>query len=880
MGLLESGKLTIQKIGNLSQRGRNGKLIIVSSFWIAYILIFFLLIGRLGLFVSIFLVLPVNATGSNFGRNAGWLAGLGAFGLNILLLTNFEGYSFAQVIYYWPGYLVILAIGYFSGSLQDESVARKQVRDEIIFRERFIALISIATRNIISTKNLDDAYYRLVFHLTNLFVADYAYLIRWNEAKQQATLVASTSSLEQPFPPVILKPEEARVVVETIKAERPKVIEDVRSSTFIINPAPFSHLSQRTKSALIIPLLTKDYCFGVATLAFDSSRRFTPDETVYVELTSNQVTLALQTIQQQLEIETQLKEAEALARIERALSESERVGVDKVLQLIVESAKDLIPKTKNVILHLIDEEKQILVPRAIVGYRERTKNRLNMRLGEGIAGLVMETGKVINISDVRTDHRFLDQTTPVKFRSLVVAPIRSREQCIGTISIQSDSPNAFDEAEVTLLETLGTQVSIGIDNASLLETTRQNLKEIDILYHISQGLVGSLDPDQLMKDVADLLQLSFGYQHVVIYVLDQESGDLVARQGSGEIATHLVELGYRLPAGEGIIGLVADTGEPFLTNDVKKVVFHAHHHLLDDVKSELTVPIVIENQVVGVIDVQQSSPHPFTKRELDLLTAVAGQLAVALQTANLYSTLQTSLEQEKSMRTRLIQNERLAMAGQLLASVSHELNNPLQAIQNVLFLLEQDENLSEQGEQDLKIILSEAERMATLLNRLRTTYRPIRSDEIEDIQLNDIVEDIYSLTSTHMRHNEITFEFHPDPGLPPIRGVSDQIRQVVLNLFINAIEAMQAGGHMTVCTQQLPDSTQALLTVTDTGDGIDPEILPRIFEAFFTTKKTGTGLGLNITAEIIHHHGGEIQVENNQQGGATFKVWFPVEYSG
>jgi signal transduction histidine kinase len=170
--------------------------------------------------------------------------------------------------------------------------------------------------------------------------------------------------------------------------------------------------------------------------------------------------------------------------------------------------------------------------------------------------------------------------------------------------------------------------------------------------------------------------------------------------------------------------------------------------------------------------------------------------------------------------------------------------------------------------------------MATLLNRLRATYRPIRSDEIEEIQLNEIVEDIHSLTSTHMRHNEIVYEFHPELGLPPMQGISDQIRQVVLNLFINAIEAMQPGGHLTVCTQYCRESGGVMLTVTDTGPGIDTETLPRIFEAFFTTKKSGTGLGLSITSDITRQHGGEIQVENNPQGGATFKVWFPVGSAG
>ena len=213
------------------------------------------------------------------------------------------------------------------------------------------------------------------------------------------------------------------------------------------------------------------------------------------------------------------------------------------------------------------------------------------------------------------------------------------------------------------------------------------------------------------------------------------------------------------------------------------------------------------------------------------------------------------------MRTQLIQNERLAVAGQLLASVSHEMNNPLQAIQNALFLLKQEEDFSTQGRQDLEIILSEVERMGTLLNRLRATYRPIHSEDIEEIQINNIVEDTYALTSTHMRHNDIIFEFHPDPKLPTVRGVADQIRQVMLNLFINAIESMQTEGHLTVITQQSLDGDQVLFSVTDTGSGIDPEILPKIFEPFFTSKKTGTGLGLSITSDIVQQHGGEIQVK-------------------
>ncbi len=854
--------------------------IVVFDLAILYLLLFPLLNAILGPVSAALVSIPVASAGWFFGIRTGFVAGLSGVVLSSFLLHVYADFGWHEFINGSPGFALVILVAYIAGYLHDETFARKRIDDQIASRERFIALINIANKSITGTEKLEDAYYRLITHLTNLFVADYAYLIRWDETNELALLIAATKPLGRPFSPTVLSPEETSMIMTVLKDGHPKIIEDVQSSNYIINPASFKDLALPTKSALIMPLARKKYCFGVAILAFDTPRQFAAEEIVYVELAANQITLALRTILQQVEIETKLKEAKALANIERVLSESEQVGVDKVLQLIVESAKELIPKTKNVILHLIDEERQILVPRAIVGYRETVKSRLNMRLGEGVAGLVIETGKVINIADVRTDPRFLNQATPVKFRSLVVAPIRSNEQCIGTISIQSDSPNAFDEGEVTLLETLGTQVSIGIDNATLLETTRQNLLEIDILYRISQGLAGSLDPEQLMKEVTDLLRQNFGYYHVMIFVVDHESGDLIAHQGSGEVATQLIEQGYRLPVGEGIVGHVANTGEPFVTNEVENIVFHVDHPLLDAIKSELSVPIIIDGQVTGVLDVQQTSSASLTEQQLNLLIAVADQLAVALQKANLYNNLQASLALEKTMRTQLIQNERLAVAGQLLASVSHEMNNPLQAIQNALFLLKQEEDFSTQGKQDLEIILAEVERMGTLLNRLRATYRPIHSDDIEEIQINDIVEDTYALTSTHMRHNDIVFEFHPDPKLPAVRGVADQIRQVVLNLFINAIESMQTEGHLTVFTQQSPEDDQVLFSVADTGTGIAPEILPKIFEPFFTSKKTGTGLGLSITSDIVHQHGGEIRVENNEQGGATFTVSLPTNRRG
>ncbi len=604
-----------------------------------------------------------------------------------------------------------------------------------------------------------------------------------------------------------------------------------------------------------------------------------------VSLYTNGLNNALRLTRQRFQA---LKQAEAsllasgqrlrsLARIERLLSETEQTGIEQILQLIVDSAKELVPAAERAVLHLVEEEQQLLVPRAVAGAPAGFSSPINMHVGEGIAGHAMQIREVINIPDIQLDERFLsDGQLPDGVRSLLAAPIRTGERSLGTISIQSGQPSAFSGDEDQLLGSLGTQAAIALENARLLETTQRSLKEANALYRISQSLAASLDPEQLMQDVVELLHVDFGFYHVQIYEVDADANMLVASHGSGAIGEQLKAQGYRFPVGSGIAGHAAETGQPFTANNIEDVIFFVRNPLLPDTQSEMAVPIKIGGQVLGVLDIQETLPGHLSIRQMQLMEAVADQLAVALQKARLYSNLQDALQQEKAMRSQLIQNERLALVGRLLASVSHELNNPIQAIQNALFLIKEEEKLSEQGRQDLNIVLSETERMAALIGRLRATYRPTRSEDFEAVQLNQVVDDVRLLTAAHMRRQDIRFVLVADPELPKVAGIPDQLRQVVLNLFMNAIEAMPSGGCLTVQTQALIKDGQVLLIFQDTGTGIDPTILPHIFDPFISNKQSGTGLGLTITYDIIRQHHGGLRAENNPDGGATFQVWLPI----
>jgi signal transduction histidine kinase len=846
------------------------------GFTFIYILTFHILLDFLGSIASALISIPVALAGWYFGINSGLLAGFSGIALNTVLLSLIEGGPwYSWIVNYWPGNLVIILLGYIAGRVQHELGDHAKALEELRSHERYLALVNLATQNILDSRNLEDTYYYLVRNLADLFGADYAHFFRWDVIQKQAILAASTLPLERSNSHIQLDINESGLIVSVLRTGKALVLDDLPNSELIIHPAQIKKDTSQIRSALCIPVIAGENKLGAMVIAYNTPRKFRVPEISYAELAGNQIALALRTIQQDIEIQKRLKEAHALANIEHVLSETERVGIGTVLQLIVDSARDLIPDVQNAVLHMIDDEQQILIPRAAAGFENESKTKLNMRLGEGVAGQAIVTGEVISITDTHTDTRFLNQGTPAKFRSLIVAPIQSNERCVGTISIQNERPNAFTPDEGRLLGALGTQAAIAIENANLLQTTQQDLKEINALYHVSRGLAGSLDPDQLLKNVVDLLQKNFGYYHVQVFLVDRQHDSLVARYGSGKIGDFLREQGYHLPVGTGIVGHVAETGEPFMTNDVERVVFFVRHPLLPDTQSKLTVPIKVEDQVVGVLDIQQVPPDRLTSRDMQLMLAVADQLAVALQKANLYGELQTSLSQERYMHAQLIQSERLAVIGRLLASVSHELNNPLQAIQNALFLVNDEENLSTQGHRDLEIVLSETERMADMIKRLRAFYRPSRAEDFQDIELNNITVEVSALTANHMRHKNITYEFIPDLELPVVPGIPDQIRQIVLNLFMNAVEAMQAGGHLTVYTQRLPEQDRILFSVTDTGPGIDPEILPHIFEPFITNKENGTGLGLTITADIIRRHNGEIQAENNPGGGATFRVWLP-----
>ena len=267
-------------------------------------------------------------------------------------------------------------------------------------------------------------------------------------------------------------------------------------------------------------------------------------------------------------------------------------------------------------------------------------------------------------------------------------------------------------------------------------------------------------------------------------------------------------------------------------------------------------------QLLRAVEVQQ--------RTIDQLLAAERQLSASLE-----AKVEERTAALRAAQNRLIQSEKLAVIGQLASSLAHELNNPLQAIESGLGLVMTELNgAAPEVQQDLTIIAQELERIQTIFRQMLDFYRPVSHDHLP-LDVNALCDGVRILMRKRLQEAGIVLQLQLADSLPTPCGDRNQIKQVLLNLILNAAEAARGdAAHIELATAAQGKTVR--ITLTDNGSGIAPEHLPRLFEPLFTTKTRGLGLGLAISREIIERHGGKISVASALGTGTTFTITLPV----
>lgn len=494
-------------------------------------------------------------------------------------------------------------------------------------------------------------------------------------------------------------------------------------------------------------------------------------------------------------------------------------------------------------------------------------------------------------------------------------PLYFGGELLGVMNMQSGQSHAFGDDNLAMLQSLADQVAIAIKNARLYRQQEIRYQLISTLNEIGRALSSTLNLEEVLDLILENLSTLVSYNRTAVFIHRQDALELMASRGFPTTAQNL-----RIPITdeEDVFLRIYHTKQPLAIPDVTLYPGWTSVDTLPNARAWLGIPLLRQDEVVGMLSLAREAAEPYTKDEIDLTVAFANQAALALQNARLYNRVNRfnqQLEFEVQQRTQALteaydQLEKLDRTKSDFISVaSHELRTPLTVLRGYSDMLRHDSSIqtNDYHRQLVEGIYSGSVRMHEIVNDMLDVVK-IDSRELnlyaEPIGLNDLIQQVnYSMT-TAVGERNLTLRTAGLDNLPPIEADPDALKKVFRHLLLNAIKYTPDGGQISITGRiidaeeghgHLPkDSRGVHITVSDTGIGIDPKFHDLIFTKFYQTgevalhssgkskfKGGGPGLGLAIAQGIVLAHQGHIWVESEGHDertlpGSHFHIILPL----
>ncbi len=475
--------------------------------------------------------------------------------------------------------------------------------------------------------------------------------------------------------------------------------------------------------------------------------------------------------------------------------------------------------------------------------------------------------------------------------SLLAVPMMRAGRAVGTINIYRAEAKPFPESQIELLKTFADQAAIAIENARLLgelqtrtdELTR-SVQELQALGEVSQALSSTLDLETVLRTIVSRASQLAGTDSCTVYEYDEQAEELLFR-ATHNLAEEVVDVARRAPIrrGEGVAGRMAVTREPVQIPDIAEP--GAYHGPLRDVlvragtRAVLSIPLLREDHLIGGLTVTRKTPGEFSPEAIDLLKTFASQSAVAIQNARLFREIG-----DKSRQLELADRHK----SEFLANMSHELRTPLNAIIGYSEMLQEDaaDLGAEQFTDDLRKINAAGKHLLELINAVLDLSK-IEAGKmelyLESFDVASLVQDIAAVIQPLAVKNANRLEIRCPDAIGTMRADLTKVRQALFNLLSNACKFTERGTvGLTVAREELDGQDWMVFAVSDTGIGMTPEQLTRLFETFSqadaaTTRRFGgTGLGLALSRRLCRMMGGDVTVESEEGRGSTFTIRLPA----
>ena len=404
-------------------------------------------------------------------------------------------------------------------------------------------------------------------------------------------------------------------------------------------------------------------------------------------------------------------------------------------------------------------------------------------------------------------------------------------------------------------------------------------KELDTILRFAAIINSSLRIEDVLNYAMEWTEDFMGAEASTMYELDNEHQELFIRIARGEKSEPVKSI--VLKVGEGVAGRVVQTGTPMIIQDVtKEAAFSSVHDERTGFKtrSMICVPLTVRGTSIGALQVlNKRSGEPFSSSDLELLSVISSQVAVAMDNATLYQRLENKFrltsEELKRTQQRLIRNERLVAVGHLVQGVAHEIRNPITTIGGFASRIKRQLDGGSGLMPYVDIIMEEAERLEQVVKSVKE-FADVLSAHLRVGELAPVLAEAAEGAAARAGTQGVHMSVDIPAGLPPVEIDPVQIRIALDNVIENALEAMPGGGTLTLRARN--ENSSVLITVEDTGCGIDAADIDSVYDPFFSSKTRGAGLGLTMVHQIIMNHDGEITIHSTQGIGTSVSIALPT----
>jgi signal transduction histidine kinase/CheY-like chemotaxis protein len=406
-----------------------------------------------------------------------------------------------------------------------------------------------------------------------------------------------------------------------------------------------------------------------------------------------------------------------------------------------------------------------------------------------------------------------------------------------------------------------------MDNQRKRDTAR--VSALRPLFNVTETLFAETNRDRLLELIVTAICDHLNCSNVAYYQVENGKVAVVAQRGKVlqiDVSNFAAQLVSRVDAdGDPIVINATGPGE----EDAQSLLSTL------GLGTAILIPVARSNlhSVFFAARDVSVTERPFRGADLEMFFVLARQAVVAMENASLYADLRAYVRRVEDSQQALLRAEKMAAAGRLTASIAHEVNNPLQSVQNCLHLAGREDLPPEKRQEYFDLARNELERLMKTTQRMLDFYRP-GSSKVEQVDILELLQHVLSLTAQQLGQRHIEVQTDLPQSLPEIYAVSSQIQQIFFNLILNALDAMPAGGKLEIKARERERGVEMIFQ--DTGPGIPENKRNDIFEPFFSTKEGGTGLGLTVSYNIVTAHGGTLDLVNGNKPGACFRLFLPM----